>query len=105
MERRQQLDVDGFASTHRPMKATAILFTLAFFSFPLRAQTSLAAPKPPVEIKRLFAEERWQEIVRLAEIEAERSADLNYCYGIALFRLERWDEAKRAFQNGLRQQP
>src|SRR5262249_1818803 len=46
-----------------------------------------------------------QEIVRLAEIEAERSADLNYCYGIALFRLERWDEAKRAFQNGLRQQP
>jgi len=87
------------------MRATAILIILAFSSFPLRAQTSIYDPKPLAEIKQLMAEERWQEIVRLAEIEAERSADLNYCYGIALARLERWDEARRAFQNGLSQQP
>ncbi|MCI0389304.1 MAG: tetratricopeptide repeat protein [Acidobacteria bacterium] len=34
-----------------------------------------------------------------------RTADLNYYYGTALARLERWDEARRAFQYGLSQQP
>ena len=87
------------------MKATAILLILAFCSLPLRAQTSFSAPKPLAEIKQFFAEERWQEVVRLAEIEAERSADLNYYYGTALSRLERWDEARRAFQDGFSQQP
>ena len=87
------------------MRATAVVLILAFPSFPLRAQTSLYDPKPLVEIKQLLAEERWQEIVRLAEIEAERSADLNYYYGVALARLERWDEARGAFQRGLNQQP
>ncbi len=103
------MDVDSFATARRPrqpwMRATIILLILAFSSFPLRAQTSLSDPKPLAEIKQLFAEGRWQEIVRLAEIEAERSADLDYYYGTALARLERWDDARRAFQNGLRQQP
>ncbi|MGH9769037.1 MAG: tetratricopeptide repeat protein [Blastocatellia bacterium] len=87
------------------MRATSILLILAFSSFPLRAQTSLPNPEPLAETKQLVAKERWQEIVRLAEIEPERSADLNYHYGTALARLERWDEARRAFQSGLRQQP
>ncbi|MGH9938749.1 MAG: tetratricopeptide repeat protein, partial [Blastocatellia bacterium] len=87
------------------MRAIIVVLILAFPSFPLRAQTSLYDPKPLAEIKQLLAEERWREIVRLAEIEAERSADLNYYYGIALARLERWDEARGAFQRGLGQQP
>lgn len=100
------MDAAGFASARRPrMRATAVLLILIVSSSPLWAQTSLSEPKPLAEIKVLFAEERWQEIVRLAETEAERSADLNYYYGIALARLERWDDAKRAFQNGLKQQP
>jgi len=87
------------------MKATAVLLILAFSSFPLLAQAPLSDDNPLDVIKRLLEEERWQEIVELAEIEVERSADLNYYYGTALARLERWDEARRAFQNGLGQQP
>lgn len=87
------------------MKATVIFFILAFSSLPLRAQTPPFDPKSLAEIKQLFAAERWPEVVRLSEIEAERSADLNYYYGTALSRLERWDEARRAFRNGLSQQP
>ncbi|MCI0422875.1 MAG: tetratricopeptide repeat protein [Acidobacteria bacterium] len=99
------MDIAGFASTRRAMRAIAILLILAFSSFPLRAQTLLSDPKPLAEIKQLIAEERWQEVVRLAEAEVDRSPDLNYYYGTALARLERWDDARRAFQNGLRQQP
>ncbi len=86
-------------------RGATIFFILAFFSFSLRAQPSLDDPKPIAEIKQLVVEERWQEIVRLAETEAERSADLNYYYGVSLARLERWDEARKAFQNGIKRQP
>jgi Tetratricopeptide repeat len=100
------MDTSGFASIYRAwMKAAAILLILAFSSFHLRAQAPLSEANPLTEIKQLLAEERWHEIVQLAEIEAERSADLNYYYGISLARLERWDEAMMAFQRGLGQQP
>jgi Tetratricopeptide repeat len=80
-----------------------IFHILAFCAFPLRAQPALS--DHITEIKQLFGEERWEEVVRVAEAGAERSADINYFYGTALARLGRWDEAKRAFQIGLSQQP
>ncbi|HEV2669311.1 MAG TPA: tetratricopeptide repeat protein, partial [Blastocatellia bacterium] len=85
------------------MKAATIFLILAFSAFPLRAQPALS--DHDTEIKQLLAEERWEEIVRVAEAGADRSADLNYYYGTALARLGRWDEARRAFQIGLSQQP
>ncbi|HUF05015.1 MAG TPA: tetratricopeptide repeat protein [Aridibacter sp.] len=85
------------------MKAAAVLVVLAVLSFPLRAQTS--DPDSLARIKQLVAEERWQEIVRIAEAEAAPSADLNYYYGIALARLERWGDAESAFERGSTQQP
>src|SRR5215467_11889679 len=101
MERRQQMDTPCFASTRRQVKIDMIvqdifelisilnnrvnavyflrkapvvitLLILAFSSLPLRAQPSLS--DHTTEIKQLFAEERWEEIVRIAEVEAERSA-------------------------------
>jgi tetratricopeptide (TPR) repeat protein len=104
MERHRQMDAAGFASTIRQrMKASTIFFILAVFSFPLRAQTS--NPNSLAEIKQLLAEERWHEIILLAESEAAPSADLNYYYGIALARMERWGDAENAFERGRRQQP
>ena len=91
---------------HSSCKAAAtFLFILAVCSFPVQAQTSASDPQSHPQIKQLFAEERWQDIVRLAEAEDARTADLNYYYGIALTRLERWDDAERALKQGLRQQP
>ena len=97
------MDIAGFAPIRRQVKAAPIFLMLAFFAFPLRAQP--APSDHGTEIKQLFAEERWEEIVRIAEDDAERSADTSYYYGTALARLGRWDEAKRAFQIGLSQQP
>lgn len=103
------MDTAGCASIYRlnwlRMKATAIFLILVFSSFPLQAQAPLSEARPLAEIKQLIVEERWYEVVRLVEIEAERSADLNYYYGISLARLERWDEARMAFQRGIGQEP
>lgn len=87
------------------MRAAPFLLILAVCTFPLHAQTSASDPNGLAEIKQLFAQERWQEIVRLAETEAARSADLNSYYGIALAHLGRWDDAERVLKQGLRQQP
>src|SRR5687768_1621994 len=85
------------------MKAAALLLVFTVLSFPLRAQTpdhdSLA------RIRHLVAEERWHEIVRIVEAEAAPSADLNYYYGVALARLERWGDAESAFERGRIQRP
>jgi hypothetical protein len=90
------------------VKATAALLAILLIgtlSFLTQAQTSIPQPDLLSKIKKLVEEGRWQDIVRLAQSEAERSADLNYYYGTALARLERWDDAQRIFQDGLRQQP
>src|SRR4030095_2112890 len=85
------------------MKAASALLIFTVLSFPLCAQTS--GPDSLARIKQLVVEERWQEIVLIAEAEASPSADLNYYYGIALGRLERWDDAENAFERGRIQQP
>ena len=87
------------------MRAATLLLVLFIGSFPLQAQTSTSNPQRLDQIKQLLAEERWQDIVRLAEAESVRTPDLNYYYGIALTRLSRWDDAERTLKQGLRQQP
>jgi hypothetical protein len=72
---------------------------------------SLSAQNGPVElpssqlVHELATGQRWGEIVRLLEPVQSLSADLDFYYGIALTRLERWPEAERAFQAGFRQTP
>jgi tetratricopeptide (TPR) repeat protein len=100
------MDFTGSAAARRWwMRAATFLLILAVGSFTLHAQTSTSDPNRLARIKQLLAEERWQEIVRLAEAEVVRTPDLNYYYGIALGHLGRWGDAERALQQGFKQQP
>ena len=84
------------------MKTAAALLIFTILTIPLCAQTT----DDLARIKQLAAEERWQEIVTIAEAATPpRSTDLNYYYGIALARLERWRDAENAFERGRLQQP
>jgi tetratricopeptide (TPR) repeat protein len=104
MERHRQLDAAGFAPARgQRMKAAAVLLIFTVLSFPLSAQTP--DPNSLARIKQLVVEERWQEILSIAEAESAPSADLNYYYGIALARLERLGDAESAFERGRMQQP
>ena len=107
MELHRQMDAPRFASTlQRKMRAPAVLFLfiITISSITVRAQPSIADPQID-KIKQLSEEEKWVEIVRFAETDASPSAEVNYYYGLALARLERWSEATRAFRNGLKQTP
>ncbi len=101
MERRRKLD------TARPASGAAALIRRgAVVVVFLCLQISAVAQSPPAsdpaleQIKQLFAAERWQEIVKTAAAVQTPSADVYFYYGTALARLDRWDEARRAFQAG-----
>ena len=71
-----------------------------------RPQVSLARGDLLPTVKRLYGEKHWDEIVRLAPVSSpEQPAELDYYRGMALARLERWKEAKEAFESGRRKQP
>jgi tetratricopeptide (TPR) repeat protein len=72
---------------------------------PLSAQTGSAAVPAAEEVRQFAAEQRWQDIAVLLGPLQSRSADLNFYYGTALARLQRWPEAASAFQAGLRLAP
>ncbi len=89
------------------MPRLGIVIVIALLSGSLR----LLAQTPPAELpsaeqaRQLAAEQRWQDIALLLGPMLSRSADLNFYYGTALARLERWQEAENAFQAGLRLAP
>ena len=64
-----------------------------------------APPDRLAGIKKLFDEERWEELVKKAESLPARGAEADYYYGFALSRLGRWDEARTAFLAGQRLRP
>src|SRR5260221_8612197 len=72
---------------------------LACWPTPVRAQADQAA------LAHLLQQEHWEELLHLVQTVPERSADLEYEYGVALAHLERWDEAHQALRMGLRLAP
>jgi Tetratricopeptide repeat len=73
--------------------------------FRLAAQIDPAEPPSVEQVGQLASEHRWQEIAALLEPLRSRSADLNFYYGTALARLDRWHEAEDAFRAGARMAP
>ena len=67
------------------------------------AQTGPAETRSTEEVRLLAAEHRWQDIALLLGPLRSRSADLNFYYGTALARLERWQQAEDVFRAGGRQ--
>jgi hypothetical protein len=71
----------------------------------LAAQIDPAGPPSTEQVGQLAAEHRWQDIALLLEPLRSRSANLNFYYGTALARLDRWQEAEDAFRAGCRLAP
>ena len=109
MECRRQLDLAGSAAAGRRLigLATSLLLICAFL--PGQEQSPPNTDRIP-SIKQLFAQERWQEMVERIEPALPTAgptgrAELQYYLGIALARLERWDDARKAFRAGYDLQP
>ncbi len=101
------MDAAGTAPTRYQLVARNALLVLCLLGIlPVWAQTSTVRQQLET-IKTLFQQERWPEVVTAVQSlpEASRSADIDFYYGTALARLGRWDEARKAFLDGLELNP
>jgi tetratricopeptide (TPR) repeat protein len=57
------------------------------------------------QIKQLYDVGRWSEVVQAVPETSGESADLEFYRGLALSQLQRWEEARAAFQAGLARNP
>ncbi len=77
---------------------------LALLLAPL-ARASAPADDFPAKIKALYEAGQWQEVVLETGKTASQSAELDYYRGMALAKLGRWEEAKRALEFGRQKEP
>ncbi len=52
------------------------------------------------QVQQLFEQKNWAEVVRLASVVSDRSADLDFDYGLALAHMQNWSEARSALMAG-----
>ncbi len=97
-----QLDAAG-----SPRKGRVIFLLIAFLTLGSSAFAQDHSPHPArlVEAQNAFDAGRWDEALRLAQGPAEQSPDLDFVAGLSLARMERWSEARLAFEAGVRKAP
>jgi len=73
------------------------------------AMPETRSPRPGDDVltavKKLYAENRWNEVIALAADSPQAPAELDYYRGMALARLQRWKEARQAFAAGQSKRP
>jgi len=84
-----------------------LIFFLLLLFFPLRAfaQTGDPAGEKLSEIKKIYESGNWDEVVRTIAQSPEEPGDLLLYRGLALAHLQRWEEAKAAFEAGRAKAP
>ena len=106
MEGYRQLDPARRPPARWPLiRFATTLLLLSCTALPGSGQSRNQPGNQAATIQHLFANEQWQEIVRLAETAPQRSAEVDYYYGMALARLGLWEGASQALIAGYRLQP
>lgn len=82
-----------------PFFASLIFFGQGYAQDPNADQARLAAAKSA------FDAGRWDETAQLTQGAGDQSPELDFLRGLAFARLEKWDEAKLAFEVGARKAP
>jgi len=97
------MDAAGIASN--PTSLISIVVFVFLFNVALLANAQTSESSLVDRARQLSAEQRWLEVVVLAQSVPLPSSELDFYYGTALAQLGRWGDAQRAFAAGARLQP
>ena len=102
MAAKPQLDAAG-----GPRKGRVTRFLLVLFFFPagVFGQDHASEQNRLAAAQSAFDAGHWDEAVRLSHGPGDQSSEFDFLQGLALARLEKWDEAKLAFETGARKSP
>src|SRR5258706_10554505 len=96
-----QLDSPGGA----PGRRLIFFFLLLCVPTPCFSQSSPSAAERISEIKQLYNLGRWDDVVQAVPESPDESLDLKLYRGLALAQLQRWEEARAAFEAGVPRHP
>jgi tetratricopeptide (TPR) repeat protein len=102
MAAKPQLDAAGGSRTSRVNFLSLVLLILAAPTF---AQEHDSDHGRIAAAQSAFDAQHWEEAAKLARGPADQSPELDLLNGLALARLEKWDEARLAFEAGSRKSP
>jgi tetratricopeptide (TPR) repeat protein len=97
-----QLDAAGSSQKGRVI---FVLFAVLLLSSPGLAQDSSSDQARLVAAQAAFNSGEWEVTVTIARGPADQAPELDFLEGLGLARLEKWPEAKLAFEAGLRKAP
>lgn len=93
-------------STSRSSSARVIkLLLYPFLLCALQVYGSDADDTRVATAARLYAENRWSEVVEVTTGSPQESPEMDWYRGLALARMERWEEARSAFEAGWAKKP
>lgn len=101
MEFHPTLDAVGGATSRRLI----LLLLLLWLPIHGSSQADPSTRDHLAEVKRLYEAGRWDDIVAAIPESPTATADLELYRGLALAKLQRWEEARRAFEAGLARNP
>jgi len=97
--------LDSIGSSRKGFVILIILVAVLASGLPAFGQEHASDEARLPAARMAFDAGRWEEAARLAQGPADQSPDLDFLAGLALARLEKWDEAKAAFEAGARKAP
>jgi tetratricopeptide (TPR) repeat protein len=97
-----ELDAFGCSSVHRVILLVGLLLCLGPY---VRAQEFASDTARLAAAQAAFDAGQWDDAAKFARGPAKQSAELDFLEGLALARLERWDEATKALEAGRRKAP
>jgi Tetratricopeptide repeat len=103
---------DAGLDVARPSAAGKVIFAVLFGTLAISA-SSLPPPQSSpqnessqnAEVKRLYDQGRWEEVLRVAPSNQAAPAEMDLYRGLALAKLQRWQEARAALAAGERKAP
>ena len=108
MAANRRLDPAGRSEVCRVRDFIATCFFLALWDLSALASCAQQALPDNLQLEtaqRLYSEQKWEEVVRLTSEQPLQTPEFAYLRGMALTRLNRWQEARQAFTYGIEKTP
>lgn len=105
MASRQQLDAPRRAHPGKAIASFLVIAGALAFAGAVQAQEAASDSSRLAAAKAAFEKGNWKEAAGLAKGAATQPPDLDFVAGLALARLERWEEAKTSFEAGHQKAP
>lgn len=104
MEPSASLDPPGGAAD-RQLISPLLLAILLFPSGYTVSQVAPSSADKLSEVRKLYEAERWNDVVQVVPESPDEEAELQLYRGLALAKMNRWEEAEKTFEVGLQGHP